>query len=77
MTDELTLIGKPLPKVDALGKVTGETKYADDLAMPRMLHAKILGCHYPHARIKHIGTARAQALPGVVAIITGADLPVK
>ncbi|MEK6574767.1 MAG: molybdopterin cofactor-binding domain-containing protein [Chloroflexota bacterium] len=74
---EYTIIGKPLPKVDSLGKVTGETKYADDLFLPRMLYAKMLGCHHPHARIKHINTARALALPGVVAVITGADLPVK
>ncbi|HLB46832.1 MAG TPA: molybdopterin cofactor-binding domain-containing protein, partial [Anaerolineales bacterium] len=77
MTEELNIIGKPLPKVDSLGKVTGETKYADDLFLPRMLYAKMLGCHHPHARIKHINTARALALPGVVAVITGADLPVK
>jgi len=75
--NEFAIIGKPLPKVDALGKVTGETKYADDLFLPRMLYAKLLGCHYPHARLKHISAARAEALPGVVAVITGADLPVK
>jgi 4-hydroxybenzoyl-CoA reductase alpha subunit len=68
-------IGKPLPKVDAMGKVTGQTVYADDLFLPRMLYARILGCHHPHARIRRIHTAPAKALPGVVAVITGADLP--
>ena len=74
---EFNIIGKPLPKVDALAKVTGQTQYADDLILPRMLYAKMLGCHYPHARIKRIHTAQAEALPGVMAVITGADLPVK
>ncbi|MBI3761522.1 MAG: molybdopterin-dependent oxidoreductase, partial [Chloroflexi bacterium] len=75
--NELHLIGKALPKVDAMGKVTGETKYADDLFLPRMLYGRLLGCHHPHAHIKAIHAERAEALPGVVAIITGAHLPVK
>ncbi len=75
--NEFAIIGKPLPKVDALAKVTGQTVYADDMTLPRMLYGKILGCHYPHARIKHISTARAEELPGVVAALTGVDLPVK
>ncbi len=75
--NEFAIIGKPLPKVDALAKVTGQTVYADDMTLPRMLYGKILGCHYPHARIKHISTARAEELPGVVAVLTGVDLPVK
>lgn len=75
--NEFAIIGKPLPKVDALAKVTGQTVYADDMALPRMLYGKILGCHYPHARIKFVNTARAEELPGVVAVLTGADVPVK
>jgi 4-hydroxybenzoyl-CoA reductase alpha subunit len=74
---EFSIIGKPLPKVDALAKVTGQTVYADDMALPRMLYGKLLGCHYPHARIKFVNTARAEELSGVVAVLTGADLPVK
>jgi nicotinate dehydrogenase large molybdopterin subunit len=42
MADKLNVIGKPLRRIDALGKVTGETKFADDLAMPGMLHMKLL-----------------------------------
>jgi 4-hydroxybenzoyl-CoA reductase subunit alpha len=72
---QFNIIGKPLPKVDAMAKVIGQTVYADDLFLPRMLYAKLLGCHHPHARIKHIRTARAAELPGVLAVITGADLP--
>ncbi|MGH2523409.1 MAG: xanthine dehydrogenase family protein molybdopterin-binding subunit, partial [Anaerolineales bacterium] len=77
MTEEFAIIGKPLPKVDALGKVTGQTQYADDLFLPRMLYAKLLGCHHPHARIRSVNTAIAEALPGVEAVLTGKDLPVK
>lgn len=77
MTEDYNIIGRPLPKVDGMGKVAGETKFADDLFLPRMLYGKMLGCHHPHARLKHIHTQQAEALPGVVAIITGADLPVK
>jgi 4-hydroxybenzoyl-CoA reductase subunit alpha len=72
---QFNIIGKPLPKVDAMAKVIGQTVYADDLFLPRMLYAKLLGCHHPHARIRHIRTARAAELPGVLAVITGADLP--
>ncbi len=72
---ELNIIGKPLPKVEGLAKVTGQTVYADDLFLPRMLYAKLLGCHYPHARIKAIHTGQAEAVSGVIAVIIGEDLP--
>jgi 4-hydroxybenzoyl-CoA reductase alpha subunit len=72
---ELTVIGRPLPKVDAWAKVTGETRYADDLVLPRMAYGKLLRSPHPHALIKRIDTGRARALPGVHAVITGADLP--
>jgi 4-hydroxybenzoyl-CoA reductase alpha subunit len=73
--DRFTVIGRPLPKIDAWAKVTGETKYADDLVLPRMAHAKLLRSPHPHARIVSIDTARARALPGVYGVITGDDLP--
>lgn len=73
----LRVIGKPLPKPDAYPKVTGETKYADDLVLPRMLAGKILRSVHPHARIIGIDTRRAAELPGVFAIVTGKDLPIK
>ena len=55
--------------------MTGETRYADDLVLPRMAHAKLLRSSHAHARIRGIDTTRARALPGVLAVITGADLP--
>src|SRR5262249_22808995 len=56
-------------------KVTGETKFADDMVLPRMAHGKLLRSPHPHARIKGIDTSRAAAVPGVYAVITGHDLP--
>src|SRR2546421_1174708 len=69
------VVGQPLPKIDAWAKVTGETKYADDLVLPRMAFGKLLRSSHAHARITRIDTGRARALPGVYAVITGADLP--
>src|ERR1700741_4127472 len=72
----LNVVGKPFRKVDARAKCTGQTKFADDIVLPRMLACKILRSHHPHAIIKSIDTAKALALPGVFAIITGKDLPI-
>src|SRR3989337_4398965 len=72
---ELAVIGKRVPKVDVWGKVTGETRYTDDLQLPRMAFGKLLRSSHPHALIKRIDTSGAKALPGVYAVITGWDLP--
>jgi 4-hydroxybenzoyl-CoA reductase alpha subunit len=72
---DFAVIGQPLPKVDAWAKVVGETKYADDLFLPRMAYGKLLRSSHAHARIRSIDTTRARALPGVYAVVTGADLP--
>src|SRR5919201_2099569 len=77
MAEELAIVGKSLTKPDAYPKVTGQTKFADDLALPRMIYGRILRSPYPHARILNIDTARARALPGVLAVLTGDDLPIK
>src|SRR6267142_2056131 len=72
----LKVIGKPFRKVDARAKCTGQTKFADDIFLPRMLYCKILRSHEPHALIRNIDTSKALAVPGVVAIITGKDMPI-
>jgi 4-hydroxybenzoyl-CoA reductase subunit alpha len=72
----LKVVGKPFRKVDARAKCTGQTKFADDIFLPRMLYCKILRSHFPHALIKNIDLSKALALPGVMAIITGKDLPI-
>jgi CO/xanthine dehydrogenase Mo-binding subunit len=68
---ELAIIGKGVPKRDGADKVTGRTRYLHDLELPRLAHGKILRSRHPHARIRRIDTARAAALPGVLAVITG------
>ncbi|HWM78044.1 MAG TPA: hypothetical protein VNS56_10740, partial [Methylomirabilota bacterium] len=73
--NKLSIIGQSLPKIDAWAKVTGETRFADDMVLPRMAHGKILRSPHPHALIRRIDTTRAAALPGVYAVITGHDLP--
>jgi CO/xanthine dehydrogenase Mo-binding subunit len=70
------VVGQPLPRIDALGKVTGKTPYSGDLFMEGMLHMKTLFAGRPHARVKSIKLDQAQAAPGVVAIYTAADVPV-
>src|SRR5713101_761329 len=75
--EELSIVGKPLIKPDAFYKVSGQTKFADDLAMPRMIYGRLLRSPPPHARILRVDTARARAHPGVLAVLTGDDLPVK
>jgi 4-hydroxybenzoyl-CoA reductase alpha subunit len=72
-----SVIGKPLPKVDAMAKCVGETRYADDLSLPRTIYAKLLRSPHPHARLRSISTERAASLDGVYAVITGKDLPEK
>ncbi|MEA2526093.1 MAG: hypothetical protein QOF73_3320 [Thermomicrobiales bacterium] len=70
-----TLIGAPLARPDALGKVTGATRYPGDLIRPGMLHLKVVFAGRPHARIRAIDTTAALAQPGVVAVLTAADVP--
>ena len=72
----LSVVGKPFRKVDARAKCTGQTKFADDIFLPRMLYCRVLRSHEPHALIKHIDISKAIASPGVFAIITGRDLPI-
>ncbi len=71
----LSAVGRPLPRIDAVAKVTGATKYADDYVFPGMLYGATLRAKYPHARILSIDTSRAKALPGVHAVLTHADVP--
>ena len=73
--DAFHTIGKRNRKVEGLAKVTGRAIYADDIALPRMLHAKLLRSIHAHARIVDIDASEALAMPGVRAVITGRDLP--
>jgi len=68
-------IGRRIPRGDAVLQVTGQVRYAEDIRLPGMLHVKFLRSRYPHARVLRIDTSRACAAPGVIAVITGQDVP--
>ena len=68
-------IGKSVPRVDAVAKVTGRARYTDDFFMPGMLVAKYLRSTIAHGRVTHIDVGRARRLPGVEAVFTYADVP--
>ena len=76
MANNFKIIGRPFRKVDARAKCVGQTKFADDIVLPRMLICKILRSHQPHALIKKIDASKALALPGVFAVVTGKDFPI-
>src|SRR3981189_1850690 len=75
--DELRVIGVPRRRVDARAKVTGQTRFADDIFLPRMAHCKLLRSPHPHARIRKIDTSRAASHPGVYLVLTGKDVPIQ
>ncbi|HEU4343067.1 MAG TPA: xanthine dehydrogenase family protein molybdopterin-binding subunit [Candidatus Binatia bacterium] len=72
---ELTVIGKPVTRVDAVEKITGQAVYGYDLVLPNMLYGKVLFSPKAHARIKSIRTEKARNYPGVAAVVTGEDAP--
>src|SRR5687767_8489588 len=70
------LVGRPRRRVDARAKVTGQTRFADDIMLPRMLHCRLLRSTQPHARIVSIDTTRAAAVDGVHLVLTGDTFPI-
>jgi CO/xanthine dehydrogenase Mo-binding subunit len=71
---ELKYVGRSVARVDGVEKVTGGAKFVGDIVVPGMLHGKILRSAYPHARIRSIDASRAEGLPGVVAVLSAADI---
>ncbi len=67
-------VGRAVTRYDAPAKVTGQARYTADISLPGMVYGKILGSPIAHGRIKRIDTSKAAALPGVLAVITGADV---
>ncbi|MEE8345321.1 MAG: molybdopterin-dependent oxidoreductase [Woeseiaceae bacterium] len=67
-------VGVSIPRVDAADKVTGRAMYTADISLPNMIHGKLLGSPIAHGLIKKIDVSRAKALPGVLAVLTGADV---
>lgn len=74
-SEEFALIGQPTARIEGFGVVTGAGKFASDVQLPGMLYMKRLGSPYGHERIKRIDTSKAEALPGVHAVLTYASLP--
>ncbi len=75
-TRRFETIGKPRRRVDGRAKVTGLTRFADDVMLPRMAHCKLLRSPVPHALIRSIDVSRAEKHPGVYLVLTGKDFPV-
>jgi len=73
--EEYVTVGKPVPRIDALDKVTGRAMYIDDLKFSDVLYGRILRSPHAHAKIKRIDTSKAEALPGVRAVVTGNNAP--
>src|SRR5713226_565599 len=72
----MTKLGESIPRLDALGKVTGETPYPGDINLPGQLWMKVLFARRPHARIKRLDVSNAERAPGVVRVFTARDVPV-
>ncbi len=72
---EFAHVNKSEKRVDVYEKVTGKAKYGADMRFPDMLYGKVLHTEYPYAKIKSIDTTNAEKMPGVVAVITAADIP--
>ena len=73
----MAAVGVSSPRRDSEPKVRGATRYAADASIAGLLHARLVLSHEAHAMIKSIGTEAARALPGVVAVLTADDLPIK
>ena len=74
-TNGFNVVGTSPLRPDGLDKVTGRACFADDFRLPNMLHGKILRSPHAHARIRSIDTSAAESIPGVCAVVTGADFP--
>ena len=75
MPADLQSVGKSERRVDSVKLATGRGTFVDDIAMPGMLHARLLHSPHAHARIKKIDASRARRMPGVVCVLTHEDVP--
>ncbi|MDP8921441.1 MAG: xanthine dehydrogenase family protein molybdopterin-binding subunit [Chloroflexota bacterium] len=72
---ELTVVGKPHPRVEGADKVTGRARYTYDVMLPGQLYARVLRSPHPHAQVARIDTSKAEALPGVRAVLSAENAP--
>lgn len=73
----MAVVGATVKKIDGIEKVTGAAQFVTDIMLPRMLHGRIKRSPHAHARIVHVDTSKAEALPGVRAVLTAEDVPPK
>jgi CO/xanthine dehydrogenase Mo-binding subunit len=71
--EKFSVVGHRVQRVEGFDKVTGDSEYIADIYLPGMLVGKVLRSPYPHARIRHIDTSKAEKLPGVRAVVTAED----
>src|SRR4051794_38678195 len=69
-----TWVGRDVRRLESVAKVTGRIEFADNIELPGMLHGMLLRSLVPHGRIVKVDASRARRLPGVYAVLTGADL---
>lgn len=72
---DFAVVGRPHARVEGTEKVTGRARYTYDIRLPGQLYARVLRSPHPHARIKHIDTTDAEAVPGVRAVLSSANAP--
>src|SRR2546429_4915722 len=70
---KFSIVGNSVHRVDGVDKVTGKAKYTGDLVIPEVAEGKFLRSPYPHARIRSIDTREAEAMAGVIAVLTSKD----
>ena len=68
--EAMDTVGHDVPRIDAYERVTGRATYTRDVRLPGMLYARVLRSPHPHARIRSIDVSKAEALPGVRAVVT-------
>jgi xanthine dehydrogenase molybdenum-binding subunit len=73
MSEPLSVVGQRVQRSDAVGKVTGATRYVDDIVLPGMLYGRLARSLEPHARVREVRTEAARALPGVMAVLSSRD----
>jgi 4-hydroxybenzoyl-CoA reductase subunit alpha len=73
--EDLKIVGTPFRRVDGRAKVTGQTRFADDVHFPRTVYVKLVRSTVPHARIRHVNLTAALAMDGVVGTLLGEELP--
>lgn len=76
MSHPTRVVGRPRRRVDGRAKVTGQTRFADDIVLPRMLYCRLLRSPHPHARIVNVNTQAAEKVDGVHLVLTGDAFPI-